>query len=154
LATHGITYVFLGKELGARSEDPACYVGRTVQFDRLARTELFQSGLGRVQEGMKHFRLVLLCAEKEPLECHRTILVSRYLVERGVDVEHIHADGRTETHPDALLRLTDMLNLREAEGHMFRTREALFEDAYRLQEKRIAYSAVREESSPARSEAR
>ena len=49
---------------------------------------------------------------------------------------------------------TDTLNLREAEGHMFRTREALFEDAYRLQEKRIAYNADREESSPTRSEAR
>ena len=154
LASNGIAYVFLGKELGARSEDTSCYVGGIVQYDRLAQTDLFQQGLTRVQEGMTQYRLVLMCAEKEPLECHRAILVSRYLVERGVDIEHIHADGRTESHPNALLRLAEMLNLREAEGHMFRTREALFEDAYRLQEKRIAYNADREESSPTRSEAR
>lgn len=142
LYASGIVYVFLGKELGARSEDPACYVQGRVQYDRLAHTELFQYGLERVQDGMKKYRLALMCAEKEPLECHRTILVARYLTVLGLDVRHIHADGRLESHADALSRLARMLNLPEHD--MFRSREELLEDAYRRQEKRIAY-----ESSPA-----
>ena len=89
----GIAYVYLGKELGARSEDPACYESGRVQYNR-ARTELFQGGLDRVQAGMKNYRLALMCAEKEPLGCHRTILVSRHLSARGVHVTHILAKWR------------------------------------------------------------
>jgi|HubBroStandDraft_4_1064222.scaffolds.fasta_scaffold217506_2 uncharacterized protein (DUF488 family) len=134
-----IKYVFLGKELGARSEDPACYDHGKVQYERLAQTELFRLGLKRVQKGMKEYRLVLMCAEKEPLACHRTILVARHLVAFGIIVQHIHADGTLENHTDALRRLAKTLNLREDEHNLFRTREDLFAQAYRLQEERIAY---------------
>jgi len=139
LHQRGIKYVFLGKELGARSEDPTCYEHGKVQYDRLAHTELFRRGLERVKKGMKDYRLALMCAEKEPLECHRTILVARHLTGLGVDVQHIHADGRLESHADSLSRLARMLNLREDD--MFRSREQLWADAYRLQEARIAYDS-------------
>jgi Domain of unknown function DUF488 len=59
--------VFLGKELGARSDDATWYVNGKVQYDRLARTELFHHGLQRVETGMKKFRVVLMCAERDPL---------------------------------------------------------------------------------------
>ena len=79
----GITYVFLGKELGARSADPTCYEYGKVKYDRLAVTDLFRQGLDRVREGTRTYRVALMCAEKEPLECHRTILVARHLVDRS-----------------------------------------------------------------------
>jgi ribosomal protein L10 len=66
-------------------------------------------------------------------------LVSRYLVALGLDVQHIHADGKLESHADALSRLAQMLNL--PEDDMFRSREDLIADAYRLQENRIAYAS-------------
>jgi uncharacterized protein (DUF488 family) len=135
-----IAYVFLGKEMGARSEDPACYDDGRVQYERLARTELFRQGLERVQDGMKNYRIALMCAEKEPLECHRTILVARHLAAFGINIQHIHADGGLETHKDALSRLAKMLNLREDEHHMFRSAEDLLAGSYRLQEERIAYA--------------
>lgn len=149
-----IAYVFLGKELGARSEDPACYDHGKVQYDRLAHTDLFRRGLERVQEGMKRFRIALMCAEKEPLECHRTILVARHLVALELEVQHIHADGRIESHAEALSRLARILNLRENEHDLFRSREDLLAEAYRLQEKRIAYdsdSAIRKDTPTLRS---
>jgi len=139
LRKRGIKYVFLGKELGARSEDPACYERGKVQYERLAQTELFRQGLERIKKGVKDYRLALMCAEKEPLECHRTILVARRLVALGVDVRHIHADGKIETHTDTLSRLARMLKLREDD--MFRSREELFAEAYRRQEERIAYDS-------------
>jgi len=135
-----IAYVFLGKELGARSDDPSCYENGKVQYDRIARTSAFQAGIMRIQEGANNYRIALMCAEKEPLDCHRTILVARHLVTAGLEIGHIHANGNLENHIDALVRLASLHNLREAEHHMFRSREALFADAYRLQEDRIAYN--------------
>jgi uncharacterized protein (DUF488 family) len=139
LPGHGTGYVFLGKELGARSDDPACYQGGKVQYDLLARTELFQQGLARIQAGMsKGFRIALMCAEKEPLECHRTILVARHLAALGIDVQHIHANGNLEGHTDALRRLAQMVDVPE-QDIFHRTPEELLDDAYRRQENRIAY---------------
>jgi uncharacterized protein (DUF488 family) len=133
-----ISYLFLGRELGARSEDPDCYQGGKVQYDRLARTELFQQGLGRVQDGLgKGFQVALMCAEKEPLECHRAILVARQLAALSIDVQHIHADGKIESHDDALRRLCSMVGVPERD--LFRSTEELQADAYRRQEERIAH---------------
>ena len=134
-----ITYVFLGEELGARSDDPLCYDHGKVRYDRLGHPELFQQGLTRLRDGMQKYRVALMCAEKEPLECHRSILVARYLAALGLDVQHIHADGKLESHADALSRLAQLLNL--GEDDMFRSREDLVADAYRLQEERIAYAS-------------
>ena len=141
LLAKGIEYRFLGKELGARSDDPNCYVGGKVQYGRLAETELFKYGLKRVLRGMKdNFRLALMCAEKEPLECHRTILVARHLAAIGVSVAHIHGDGHLESHDALLSRLARLLNLPEED--MFRSREELLADAYHRQEERIAYEVA------------
>src|SRR5258707_92198 len=75
LRAEGIKYVFLGKELGARSDDQSCYRNGQLQYDLLAGTELFRQGIERMKEGARSFRIALMCAEKEPLDCHRTILV-------------------------------------------------------------------------------
>lgn len=147
LEVAGIAYVFLGKELGARSEDPSCYLYGKIQFSRLAGTPLFQSGLQRVRDGMKTYTIALMCAEKEPLDCHRTILVSRHLAETGTSIEHIHEDGHLESHADALQRLARSLKLREAELHLFRSAEDLLVDAYALQEKRIGYDSATESAA-------
>jgi uncharacterized protein (DUF488 family) len=139
LKDRSIAYVFLGKELGARSDDPTCYQSGRIQYDRLAQTELFQQGIQRVQEGMQKYTIALMCAEKEPLECHRTILVARHLNALGIDIQHIHATGSVESHQDALKRLAVMLNL--PQGDMFHPKQDIYEDAYRQQEQRIAYDA-------------
>ncbi len=138
LKKNGIAYVFLGKELGARSTDRSCYENGKVQYSRLARTELFEAGLARVREGSKQHCIALMCAEKEPLECHRTILVSRYLTDAGMDVWHILWDGRTENHADSISRLIRELHLPESD--MFMSRHDVIAEAYRLQGARIAFS--------------
>ena len=105
----GIKYVFLGKELGARSKDQNCYRDGQVQYDLLAQTQLFKQGIERVKKGSRTFRLALMCAEKEPLDCHRTILVARELAEQGLKVKHILADGNIEDHEHAIERLVQRL---------------------------------------------
>ena len=136
----GITYVFLGKELGARSEDPSCYVCGKVQYDRLAQTALFRKGIESLLQRMQGRRLALMCAEKDPLDCHRTILVARHLDTLGIGVEHILADGSLETHGQAVARLLRQLKIPECDD-LFRTRKAMIDDAYKTQSERIAYTA-------------
>lgn len=138
LKEHGIAYVFLGRELGARSDDPTCYEKGRVQYGRLAKTDLFQSGLQRVRKGTQSRRVALMCAEKEPLDCHRTLLVSRALEAQGVSVSHILADGRLETHTATMNRLLKVAGLPETD--LFRSREELIEAACAMQEERIAYT--------------
>jgi uncharacterized protein (DUF488 family) len=133
----GIAYVFLGRELGARSQDPSCYENGRVQYRKLAETELFKAGLKRVIGAVTVYRLALLCAEKEPLDCHRTLLVSRALEATGVTVTHIHANGVLESHSDAMTRLLRLLSMPEAD--LYRSKEQLVADACAAQEQRIAY---------------
>jgi len=134
-----IAYVFLGRELGARSNDPSCYdqTGR-VQYGKLAQTEPFKQALKRVIEGSKKHQLALLCAEKEPLDCHRTILVARELAARGIEIQHILPDGRLESHDAAMDRLLALHGLPQQD--LFRGRDELLEEAYERQERRIAYT--------------
>lgn len=137
LKSNGIRYLFLGKELGARSDDPDCYVHDKVQYDRLARTDLFLSGIDRVVDGASRFRVALMCAEKDPLDCHRTILVARHLVARGCQVVHILASGSTESHSDSMERLLTSFGM--SAHDMFRSPEEVSNEAYVRQGGRIAY---------------
>ena len=137
LRANGIAYVFLGKELGARSKDPACYADGRVQFRKLARTPLFRSGIKRLLEGSGQMRIALMCAEKEPLACHRTLLVARELVRICKEVNHILADGTLETHGAAIDRLCRQLGIAE---DLLRSPEAMEHDAYAAQEAKIAYA--------------
>ncbi len=137
LATHGIKYVFLGRELGARSDDPACYENGRVQYARLARVVSFRAGLDRVVQGATEYRVALMCAEKDPLECHRTLLVAKALAEQGVEIAHILADGNLEPHESAMTRLLGVVGLPAQD--LFSSREQLLEEAMARQEQRIAY---------------
>lgn len=134
-----IDYVYLGAELGIRLDDPGMYEKGKVRFERVAATEAFRRGIARVQTGARTLRIALMCAEKEPLECHRTILVSRHLARVGLEVRHIHSDGDLESHADAIARLARSLRLRVDEAELFRSRDEVLEDAYALQERRIAW---------------
>jgi uncharacterized protein (DUF488 family) len=137
LAQAGIAYVFLGKELGARSKDPGCYKQGKVQFDCLARQPQFADGIKRVTEGMKRHCIALMCAEKDPLDCHRTLLVARKLHESGVEMSHIHADGSLENHRTLESRLLEVCKLPEAD--MFKQRNEFISEAYAIQGERVAY---------------
>jgi uncharacterized protein (DUF488 family) len=138
LKAAGIAYVFLGRELGARSGDRSCYVNGKVQYDLLARTTLFQAGLDRISQGMNTHRIALMCAEKDPLTCHRAILVCRHLVARGVAAQHILEDGRLESHDEALKRLLAELGLPDRD--LFCTRDEVIAEAYLRRGQQIAYT--------------
>ena len=102
-----IGYVFLGEELGARPKDPSCYDDGHIDYRKLAATQPFKTGLERLRSGMTTHRIAIMCAEKEPLDCHRTLLIARELVESGTPVTHILADGGIEPHDATVSRLKE-----------------------------------------------
>lgn len=101
----GIAYVFLGRELGARRDEPEAYAGDRADYERIARLPAFTQGLERLQDGATRHAVAVMCAERAPLDCHRTVLVARRLAERGVEVRHLLADGGIEPHAETEWRL-------------------------------------------------
>jgi len=135
LRAFDIEYVFLGKELGARPKDRSVYVEGKASYELISRTDYFKSGLERVRKGSERYTVALMCAEKDPITCHRTILVARYLTD--LRVSHILQTGDLELHEDAMKRLLRSLGVRAQLDEVSR---ALIEQAYETQGKRICYS--------------
>jgi uncharacterized protein (DUF488 family) len=132
----GVSYLFLGKEFGARSSNPACYIDGKVQFNYLVDEPIFQHALQKLRKGIEHSRIALMCAERDPLTCHRTILICRELRTHDLQVEHILADGSIETNSSAERRLMSMLNIRP---DLLHSEHDCIESAYEQQASRIAY---------------
>ena len=137
LQAAGIGYVFLGGELGGRSSDPADYVNGRIRYERVALSSAFCAGLARLIEEGSSRAVALLCAENDPLRCHRTLLVARELVREGVMVDHILSDGRIESQDDAESRLLRELGLSAQD--MFRSRSEILEEAYRRRSEEVGY---------------
>jgi uncharacterized protein (DUF488 family) len=93
----GIRYVFLGKELGGRPDDPEYYEpdGR-VSYARLARRASFEEGIARLETGVARYRVAIMCSEEDPSECHRHLLIGRVLLSDGLGITHIRATGTLE----------------------------------------------------------
>ncbi len=135
--TAGIVYVHLGEALGPRTADDSCYVEDRVQYDRLAATPRFAEGLARLRELMARDHVALVCAEGDPLLCHRFVLVCRALRDDGADIRHIGPDGGIESQREAEERLLSLWGLGDED--LFADRENRVQCAYDLQGQRIAY---------------
>jgi uncharacterized protein (DUF488 family) len=98
LRRHGIAYVYLGDLLGGRPHSRDLYdeEGRT-DYEKVRTTVAFQQGLDRLLRGLDQFTVAMLCAEEDPLDCHRGLMITPALGERGVRPGHLRKDGSVET---------------------------------------------------------
>jgi len=95
----GIKYLFLGNELGGRPDGEEFYDAEGhVLYYRRAESPEFLSGIERLEKGIKQYRVAIMCSEENPTTCHRHLLVSRVLANRGVKVQHIRGDGRIQAN--------------------------------------------------------
>lgn len=136
LRKHQIQYVFLGVELGARRTEIECYVDDVAKYQLIAATEAFKRGLERLRRGMRSHRIALLCAEKDPLTCHRTILVARCL-RHECSILHIIDHGVVEDQGSAETRLLKLTGL--PDRALFDDRDEYIDEAYEKQGDEIAY---------------
>jgi len=98
LACEGISYVAMGDTLGGRPKDEKLYRDGVADYEAMAKEPQFQAGLDHLIDAASRSRLCVMCAEREPLDCHRCLLVARSLAERGLSVGHILHDGTIEPH--------------------------------------------------------
>ena len=139
LQSRNIEYVFLGEELGARPKDSSSYVDGKAVYQKIAESALFKNGLERIRLGMeKDYVLALMCAEKDPMACHRSILICRNLRNRLIDIRHIIDHDTIETQADLERRLVAQLKLHP---DLFKDTDpnVLIERAYEAQADCMAY---------------
>ena len=109
LRDHGIYYRNYAHEFGARQNDQKYYAQEGyLDFELFSKSDVFLSGVAKLCESMRRgYTFALMCAEKNPVDCHRAILVSRAFYERGYPVVHIMPDGASETQEDLNRSLID-----------------------------------------------
>jgi uncharacterized protein (DUF488 family) len=141
LQAAGVAYMFLGKELGGRQGDLSCYKEGYVNLQHITETEEFKNGLQRLIAATSEHQVALMCAEKEPLECHRAILICRYLKGHNLCIRHILQDGSIEDHLDTERRLVKILKIEPTLFDPSDTERDLIEQAYERQAQKISYQS-------------
>ncbi len=139
LAAEGIAYLSYGELLGGRPREQSLYSDGVADYDAMARSAEFQDGLARLRNDSGKRRVCVMCAEREPLDCHRCLLVARALVAQGLTVGHILHDGAIEPHTETERRLLDWA---AAEDDLFDTGQTQrLAAAYRRRARAVAYRA-------------
>ena len=163
LKTANIAYVPLGDKLGARPRDRDCYINGMARYDLIAATEAFKIGLNRLIQGSEKYQISLMCAEQDPIVCHRAILICPHLKNAGLEIHHIHKNGDLESNEDLenrvlkqnhlyklsklsadlqspvkQLSLFDLRPIQTIEKPL--SRAELVEKAYQLQSEKVAYT--------------
>jgi uncharacterized protein (DUF488 family) len=142
LAAHDIAYLFLGKELGGRPEQAELYTQGVADYEKMAVAPGFRTGLTRLIELAEQHRLAAVCAEADPLDCHRCLLIGRALAETGREVGHILPSGEIITHAEVEDRLLELADLTEADL-LLPSREERLAEAYRARYRKAAYAMTR-----------
>jgi uncharacterized protein (DUF488 family) len=139
LAAQGITYIFLGKELGGRPQRPEMYTRGVADYEKMAASPEFRAGLARLRQEAEQHRVAAMCSEADPLDCHRCLLVARALAEGGLDVAHILASGEVASHAEIEERLLQLEHLAD-DDLLMRSREDRLAGAYRSRCRKAAYA--------------
>lgn len=101
-----VAYVFLGEQLGGRPWNPELYdEDGHIEYELVQQTDFFREGMDRLKEGMKRFTIAMMCAEADPLDCHRGLMITPALMREGIDVVHLHKDGNLESTAEMEQRL-------------------------------------------------
>ncbi|MDF3810023.1 DUF488 domain-containing protein [Rhodopseudomonas sp. BAL398] len=138
-----IDYAFLGDELGGRPKARDLLREGMADYEKMALTRGFARGLDRISEGAKKYKIALMCAERDPLECHRCLLVGRALKTRGFAVRNILFDGHQKSQEEIESDLVEML--KQSGADLFPTDQIA--SAYRDRANRVAFSALEKPSS-------
>lgn len=107
LAESGISYLYMGEELGGRPKDTTCYDAQgRVDYVACRRRPAFRQGIKRLHTAWEGgHRVALLCSEARPEQCHRSKLVGAVLAEEGINVIHLDEDGSPLTQDEVMTRL-------------------------------------------------
>ena len=144
LSSANIHYEFLGESVGGRPSDPRFYhEDGLVDYFARRKAPDFCAGIDRALEISRNGNIVLMCAEEDPLECHRFLMICPALIERAISPLHIRIGGAVESHREAedrLLALHDLTAF-DSDSLFASERAQAIEDAICLQSKEFAFRA-------------
>lgn len=146
LKNHNIIYRNYAKEFGARQENREYFMEEgCLDFKRFAKSEEFLNGVEKIKKILfLNYNLALMCAEKDPIDCHRTIMIGRALNLLGFDIKHILAGGNLQTQQEIDFRLLKFYHLDESS--LFQTKDELIDEAYIRKNIQIGYRGKEEEA--------
>jgi uncharacterized protein (DUF488 family) len=142
LRTEHLEYLFLGEELGGRPDDEDAYrPDGLVDYKARRKSYAFQAGLSRLGKELERRSVAMMCAEEDPLECHRFLMVCPELTKLGVFPSHIRKGSRIETQEAAENRLLADTGFEAVAANTLfpEARTEALENAYRLQAERFAF---------------
>lgn len=95
LKPYGLGYIYMGREFAAQRTNKLLYTEEGyADFEKVKDDPDFLRGIERLRQGVKKgYRIVLMGAKQDPVECHRLILVGRVLVQYGFEIRHILHEG-------------------------------------------------------------
>lgn len=154
LATKGVQYSFMGKFFGARPDNVELYNEEGyLDFEKVVCSDLFIKGMENVNLGLKRGNnIALMCTEKDPMDCHRAIMVARAFSLNGIDVRHILSNGKLQTQQELDERLLDKYFPNRAQLSIFNYDKVISAEeniklAYRKRNKEIGYHLQHKEGA-------
>ena len=145
LEKNSIVYRLYDKEFGARQKDYALYdENNQLNFKLFSKSQQFRKGILRLKKGVScGYTIALMCAEKNPLECHRAILVGRELNKIGFNVLHIIDNNKMMTEKELELSLVDLYFPQKNQLSLFendnKSLTKQIEESFNMQSKKIAF---------------
>lgn len=151
LINHNIFYIYMGDQLGGRyAATDLLFPNGTVNYSKVRQTKPFQEGIKRLIKGIKDgYKMSLMCTEKDPIDCHRSVLISHELIKKGVPINHILYDGKIMSNNELEEILLKKYKPHHADLNLFESmklREESLEEAYEQRNKDIAYTYKGKES--------
>ncbi len=142
LEAEGLAYLYLGEELGGRPDDPDAYQPNgVVNYRARRKSYAFRAGVERLAKELEQRSAALMCAEEDPLECHRFLMICPELVPLGIHPLHIRRGSAPETQEAAENRLLASNGFGSvAQNTLFpELRTEALEKAYALQAEKFAF---------------
>jgi uncharacterized protein (DUF488 family) len=143
---HNLHYVYMADEFGAIRQDTNLFHPKGyLDFEIVKHTKSFRNGIDRLNAGIsKGYIISLMCTEKDPLDCHRSIMIAPELTKDNFLVNHILPDGNIETQQELEDRLLKLYFPTHIQQDLFSTienndKKDLLEKAYRLRNSDIGH---------------
>lgn len=89
----GINYKYLGDKIGGKPSSIEYYIDGKVSYPLIKKTENYKNGIKELIKISRDYKTVIMCAEKDPVKCHRYQLITSSLIEKGLEVRHIIEAG-------------------------------------------------------------
>ncbi len=101
----GLRYVFMGDALGGRPDDAGCYdADGKVDYEKVKTKPFYQEGIDRISAAYaQQQRIVLMCSEGKPQDCHRSKLIGETLVDAGILLAHIDERNELKTQEEVMV---------------------------------------------------